>query len=101
MIAAAAVAHRCRLNKAITLLASNISAPPLAPFIVYGGLLLGHWLFTGEVVHLAPSQVNMASVREYFGQWFIGSVALAVLAAVVGTILAYTGARLAGWARRK
>ncbi len=101
MIAAAAVAHRCRLNKAITLLASNISAPPLAPFIVYGGLLLGHWLFTGEVVHLAPSQVNMASVREYFGQWFIGSVALAVLAAVAGTIIAYAGARLARLARRK
>jgi uncharacterized protein (DUF2062 family) len=94
MIAAAAVAHRCRLNKAITLLASNISIPPLAPFIVYGGLVLGHWLFTGKVMHLAPSQVNMASVREYFGQWFVGSVVLAVLAAVAGTILTYAGVRL-------
>jgi uncharacterized protein (DUF2062 family) len=94
MIAAAAVAHRCRLNKAITLLASNISIPPLAPFIVYGGLVLGHWLFTGQVMHLAPSQVNMANVREYFGQWFVGSVALAVLAAVAGTIITYAGARL-------
>jgi uncharacterized protein (DUF2062 family) len=94
MIAAAAVAHRCRLNKAITLLASNISIPPLAPFIVYGGLVLGHWLFTGKVMHLAPSQVNMANVREYFGQWVVGSVALAVLAAVAGTIITYAGARL-------
>ena len=94
MIAAAAVAHRCRLNKAITLLASNISAPPLAPFVVYGGLVLGHWLFTGQGIHLAPSQVNMTSVREYFGQWFIGSVVLAVLAAVAGTVLTYAGARL-------
>lgn len=94
MIAAAAVAHRCRLNKAITLLASNISIPPLAPFIVYGGLVLGHWLFTGKVMHLAASQVNMANVREYFGQWFVGSVALAVLAAVAGTIITYAGARL-------
>ncbi len=94
MIAAAAVAHRCRLNKAITLLASNISAPPLAPFVVYGGLVLGHWLFTGQVMHLAPDQVSMANVREYFGQWFVGSVALAVLAAVAGTVLTYAGARL-------
>jgi uncharacterized protein (DUF2062 family) len=94
MIAAAAVAHRCRLNKAITLLASNISIPPLAPFIVYGGLVLGHWIFTGKVMHLAPSQVNMANVREYFGQWVVGSVALAVLAAVAGTIITYAGARL-------
>ena len=94
MIAAAAVAHRCRLNKAITLLASNISAPPLAPFVVYGGLVLGHWLFTGKVMHLAPDQVSMASVREYFGQWFVGSVALAILAAIAGTVLTYAGARL-------
>ena len=94
MIAAAAVAHRCRLNKAITLLASNISAPPLAPFVVYGGLVLGHWLFTGQVMHLAPDQVSMANVREYFGQWFVGSVALALLAAVAGTVLTYAGARL-------
>ena len=96
MIAAAAVAHRCRLNKAITLLASNISAPPLAPFVVYGGLVLGHWLFTGQVMHLAPDQVSMTSVREYFGQWVVGSVALAVLAAVAGTLITYAGARLAG-----
>lgn len=94
MIAAAAVAHRCRLNKAITLLASNISAPPLAPFVVYGGLVLGHWLFTGKVMHITPDQVNMANVREYFGQWFVGSVALAVLAAAAGTLLTYAGARL-------
>ena len=33
MIVAAAVAHRLRLNKAITLLASNISIPPLMPFV--------------------------------------------------------------------
>ncbi len=94
MIAAAAVAHRCRLNKAITLLASNISAPPLAPFVVYGGLVLGHWLFTGKVMHLAPDQVSMANVRAYFGQWFVGSVALAFLAAIAGTLITYAGARL-------
>jgi uncharacterized protein (DUF2062 family) len=94
MIAAAAVAHRCRLNKAITLLASNISAPPFAPFIAYAGLVLGHWLFTGKIVHIAPSEVNMTSVREYFWAWVAGSIALAVLAAVAGTVLTYAGARL-------
>ena len=36
MIVAAAVAHWLRLNKAITLLASNISIPPVMPFILYG-----------------------------------------------------------------
>src|SRR6184192_1573319 len=35
MLVAAAVAHFLRLNKAIALLASNISIPPVAPFILY------------------------------------------------------------------
>lgn len=94
MIAAAAVAHRCRLNKAITLLASNISAPPFAPFIAYAGLVLGHWLFTGKIIHVSPSEVNMKSVLQYFWPWVFGSIALAVLAAVTGTLITYAGARL-------
>jgi len=93
MIAAAAVAHRLRLNKAITLLASNISIPPMMPFILFGALLLGHWLFTGQVLEFSPHQMTWAHVREYFWQWFFGSFALAVLAGAVGTLLTYCVAR--------
>jgi hypothetical protein len=94
MIAAAAVAHRLRLNKAITLLASNISIPPMMPFILFGALLLGHWLFTGQVLEFSPSQMTWIRVREYFWQWFAGSLALAVLAGAAGTLLTYFVARL-------
>jgi uncharacterized protein (DUF2062 family) len=94
MIAAAAVAHRLRLNKAITLLASNISIPPVMPFILFGALLLGHWLFTGQVLEFSPRQMTWAQVREYFWQWFAGSLALAVLAGAAGTLLTYFVARL-------
>ncbi len=46
MLTAAFLAHLMRLNKILVLLASNISIPPLVPFIIYfsyktGGLLLG------------------------------------------------------------
>ena len=94
MIVAAALAHRLRLNKAITLLASNISIPPLVPFIVYGAMLLGHFLFTGEWMKLSPSYMTWAYAREFFGQWVVGCVALAVVVAVTGTILTYLVARL-------
>jgi uncharacterized protein (DUF2062 family) len=82
------------LNKAITLVASNISIPPMVPLILCGGLTLGHWLFTGEVVALSPSQMTRAKALEYFWQWFVGSVALAVFVGAAGALLTYLAARL-------
>ncbi len=96
MVAAAAAAHFLRLNKAITLLASNISIPPMMPFILYGALALGHWLMTGHKLALDFSvrQITQARALEYLGQWVVGSLVLAVLVAAAGTVAAYSVARL-------
>jgi uncharacterized protein (DUF2062 family) len=94
MVVAAAAAHFLRLNKAITLLANNISIPPMIPFILYGSLLLGHWMFTREVIELSPKEMTRAHAVEYFWQWLAGSMALAVIVAVPGTIITYVIARL-------
>ncbi len=99
MVIAAAVAHRLRLNKAITLLASNISIPPLAPFIYCFGLVVGHWIHTGERLETSPSQMTWAHAREYFWEWIFGCVALAVAVALAGTILTYVVARI--WRGRR
>jgi uncharacterized protein (DUF2062 family) len=98
MIAAAAAAHRLRLNKAITLLASNVSVPPVAPFIYGFGLVLGHWIFTGERMEITPRQMTWAHVRDYFWQWLFGCLVLAVLAAILGAIITYIVARM--WRRQ-
>ena len=94
MIAAAAVAHWLRLNKAIALLASNISIPPMMPFILYGGVALGHWLFTGHGLDFSARQMTRARALEYLGHWFVGSVVLGVLVALLGTLATYGVARL-------
>ncbi len=96
MIAAAAVAHFLRLNKAIALLASNISIPPMMPLILYAALALGHCLMTGHklVLHFPVQQITKARALEYLGQWLVGSVVLALLVAAVGTVTAYSVARL-------
>jgi uncharacterized protein (DUF2062 family) len=96
MVAAAAAAHQLRLNKAITLLASNISIPPIVPFILYGSMLVGHWIFTGQklAAGFSPQSMTKANALAYFGQWFVGSFALAVMIAALGTIITYFVARL-------
>jgi uncharacterized protein (DUF2062 family) len=92
MLVAALLAHRLRLNKAIAVTASNISFPLAAPFILAGGLILGHWLRTGQFVEFAPEAV-MRQIPLYLWDWVAGSVVLAALVAVVGGAASYGIAR--------
>jgi uncharacterized protein (DUF2062 family) len=94
MVAAATLAHLLRLNKAIALLASNISIPPIMPFILYGGLALGHWLFTGQALNFSTQQFTRALAFKYLGQWCVGSVALGAVVGTMGTLTTYSVARL-------
>ncbi len=90
MLAAVTLAHLCGLNKAIALLASNISIPPLAPFILYAGLALGHRLLTGQPLHLSELVSPQAAVHRYFWEWLFGSVVLACATALLGALASYT-----------
>jgi uncharacterized protein (DUF2062 family) len=94
MLAAGTLAHLLRLNKAITLLASNISIPPIMPFILYGGLALGHWLFTGEGPNFSTQHITRALALQYLGQWCVGSIALGAVVGTMGTLTTYSVARL-------
>ena len=94
MVVAAAAAHWLRLNKAVTLLASNISIPPMMPLILYGALKLGHWMFTGLPLDLSMRQMTRERALEYLWQWAVGSLALGALVAVLGAAATYGVARL-------
>ncbi len=91
MVAAATAAHFLKLNKAITLVASNISIPPMMPIILYGALALGHWMFTGQNLGFSFARAEMTHARafEYVWQWLVGSVALAIIVAALGTAATY------------
>jgi len=93
-VIAATLAHRLRLNMAITLLACNISLPPMVPFLLYAGTALGHWMFTGDLLKVALGEMTMARARDYVWQWLVGSLVLAIVVAGLGTVIAYTAARL-------
>ncbi|MBL9137330.1 MAG: DUF2062 domain-containing protein [Verrucomicrobiales bacterium] len=82
MVAAAALAHRLRVNKAIAVASSNISFPLAAPFILAAGLVLGHWVFTGGWIDVSPAAVR-TQIPKYAMEWFFGSF---LLATIVGTL---------------
>jgi len=94
MIAVAAAAHFLRLNKAIALVASNISVPPMMPFILYGALALGHWMFTGQPLALSLHQITRTTALQYLWQWVVGSLALGAIVAAAGALLTYAVAML-------
>ncbi|MFO1513798.1 MAG: DUF2062 domain-containing protein [Verrucomicrobiota bacterium] len=94
MVAAAATAHWLRLNKAIALVASNISIAPVAPVIIGVGFILGHWMFTGEVLPLSLPDMTRAKALEYVWEWLAGSLVLATVVAGLGVAVTYVTAKL-------
>jgi uncharacterized protein (DUF2062 family) len=94
MVVAAAAAHFLRLNKAITLLASNISLPPMMPLILYAALALGHWMFTGQRLDFSFDRTTRAIAIQYLRQWVVGSITLGAIVAALGTGLTYIVALL-------
>ena len=52
MLAALFLSYIFKLNKVIVLLFSNISIPPLLPFILFGSFYAGHLVIGGEGVTL-------------------------------------------------
>lgn len=95
MLVAVFLAHLLKLNKILVLAASNISLPPLIPFIIYFSYLFGGFLLGSETtlnadsVILLKNQVMQGHFYKTlvdFGyslfQYIAGSFALA---AIVGT----------------
>lgn len=74
-------AHLLHLNKVLAVVFSNVSLPPLIPFILYGSLMIGAWI-RGCTSVFSLHEISFAVVSESIWQYVIGSV---VLAFAVGT----------------
>lgn len=84
MIVAVALAHFLRLNKIIVLAFSNISIPPILPFILLGSLWFGSLIVGGSVlpdIETLTIDVAFQSLTQYL----CGSVILAFAAGATTT----------------
>lgn len=97
MAIALALAAIFKLNKALTLIASNISIPPMIPFIVFFSFLFGRIWMSGRSVSLIFSKdITMEAVKLNIQQYIYGSITLAVVAGLIAFGVTYSALQVSG-----
>jgi uncharacterized protein (DUF2062 family) len=86
MLIAFGVAQMVKLNKAIALVASNISIPPMIPFILWGSYITGG-LVLGKSSDLL--EFTFATMKQNLFQYLIGSVIFAAICSVSFGLITY------------
>lgn len=86
MVCAFALAHLLKLNKVITLVASNISIPPIMPFLIFGSYWTGCKML-GQPVLVPFDQISLASVGGMLLQYVLGSIVFGIALAGLSWLL--------------
>jgi len=88
-ILALSAAHALKLNKAVAFTFSNISIPPLIPFIIFGSIKIGGWLLGTTTrfnfQNLKENLKLLTNVKEYL----LGSFVLAIIVSIIVGALSY------------
>jgi len=77
------LAHLLKLNKLITYTFTNISIPPMIPFILYGSVKMGELVLGNPVDIASISDINFTIVKAHLFQYLLGSLMLGTLVAIV------------------
>ncbi len=95
LMAAIFLALLLRLNKALVIVAANISIPPMIPVIVFCSYKLGAYWMNGRAERLRfSSDISLNTIRHNFEQYIYGSITLAVLAGAVTGLITFGLLRL-------
>jgi glycosyltransferase involved in cell wall biosynthesis len=82
MIIAFGVAYLLKLNKFLTVAASNISLPPLLPFIIFLSYLAGGIVMGVENNLSFSSGINFEWIKHNLLQYIVGSFVLGIITAI-------------------
>ncbi len=79
-----------RLNKALVIIAANISIPPMIPFIIFISHAVGGWWLGEKAQKISFSnEITLAMIHENFVQYVIGAVTLAIISGIIFGVLTY------------
>ena len=81
MVIAGVTAHFLKLNKVVAIAFSNISIPPMIPFILYGSMVAGALALGMENI-FSLENISLDNGFESLTQYVIGSLLLAVLSGI-------------------
>ena len=90
LVTAIALSLLLRLNKALVIIAANISIPPCIPFILYGSMVTGSLWMGSEAVGLPDAKnITFDFIHQSFTQYVLGAITLAAGAGAAVTLIAY------------
>lgn len=85
-----------KLNKAIAFAFSNISFPPLIPFVIYGSLKIGSFFVPSDKSLILNMDMTFADIQKNITQYVVGSFILATFMAVLFGFTSYLLLSLGG-----
>jgi glycosyltransferase involved in cell wall biosynthesis len=89
MVIAISTAHALKLNKFVTVAASNISIPPVMPLILFMSYVTGGWILGYGIshIHFTPGLTTLLWVKQNLVQYILGSLVFGlILGSVLGLI---------------
>ena len=79
-----------KLNKALVIIAANISLPPMIPVIIFACYKTGAFWMGHNALQMSFSKsITLAAIKQNFQQYIYGSITLAILAGVFFGLLTF------------
>lgn len=76
-------------NKILAFTFSNISIPPMIPFIIFASLQIGSYVIKGSMSFIEIQNLNFDSLKSHTLQYVVGSFILAAITALVFGFCSY------------
>jgi uncharacterized protein (DUF2062 family) len=90
LVTAIALAILFRLNKALVIIAANISIPPMIPVVIYLSHVTGKiWMGNNAQSISFSDEITLEFIHNNAVQYFSGAITLSVLAGIVFGIVTY------------
>ena len=78
-----AIAHVLKLNKFVAVAVSNISLPPVLPFIIFLSYLAGGWILGENITNMTYStDIGFQWIKDNIVQYLLGSIAFGLALAL-------------------
>jgi glycosyltransferase involved in cell wall biosynthesis len=82
-------AHFLKLNKVFTVLAANISLPPMMPFIIFGSFYTGSLVLNNPLSLAFSEGISLETIQKDVVQYITGSLVLALIAGLTAFSISY------------